>query len=80
MKFEPGKTILTDIQSSNVQSMEYNAPTQELKVKLKTGTYLYKDVPQRVFDILELAYLQGQSVGQAFNKQVVKGGYTYEKL
>ena len=67
------------IKSSNVERIEYDPEKKELKAQLKSGTYIYKDVPQRIYDILEYAALQGQSVGSAFNKYVVKGGFKYER-
>ena len=72
------RTILP-IRSSNVERIEYDPEKKELKAQLKSGTYIYKDVPERIYDILECAALQGQSVGSAFNQYVVKGGFKYER-
>lgn len=80
MKVVEGKTLLMGIKSSNVHSLEYNAQTKELKAQLRTGTYLYKGIDKETMKSLEVAYMNGESVGKEFNRLIVKGGFKYEKL
>jgi len=79
-KVKPGRTIITGIQSSNVQYLEYDHNSKELIAGLKTGKYLYKEVDPKDIDKLVEAYQNETSVGKEFNRLIVKGGYKYEKI
>ena len=79
-KIKPGRTIITGIQSSNVQYLEYGHDSKELIAGLKTGRYLYKEVDLKDINKLVEAYQNKTSVGKEFNRLIVKGGYKYEKL
>jgi hypothetical protein len=64
------------VDSSNIEAIGYDAPSSELHVQfLKTGLYVYHDVPQHVFEEL----LNADSKGSYFNRNI-KPVYTqFEK-
>lgn len=43
-------------------------------------TYRYEDVPEAVFARLQVIAEEGESVGSAVNRLVVKGDYSFEEL
>ena len=62
------------VDSSNVEAIGYDPATQELYVQfLTSGTYVYLDVEESVFD----EFLQAPSKGQYLNWNV-KGRYQFE--
>lgn len=62
---------MTPVQSSNVDSVGWDAATSRLYIKFNSGSiYVYENVPEDVFLDLEAAV----SVGSYFNRQV-KGQY-----
>ena len=63
------------VDSSNVEAVGYDPATQELVVQfLASGTYVYFDVEEWVFD----EFLQAPSKGQYVNLNV-KGRYQFER-
>ena len=62
------------VDSSNVEAIGYEPDTQELHVQFITsGTYVYFDVEDWVFD----EFMQADSKGQYLNYNI-KGVYAYE--
>lgn len=68
--------------SSNVNWLSYDLSSHILFASLGKDNkeYAYKSVPVDVYNQLLVADQKGDSVGELFNKLVVKGGYKYEKL
>lgn len=67
----------TQVESSNIASLGYDAKNEVLEAEFKTGAvYQYENVPKDVFD----GVLHAPSVGKAFNQDVVKGGYPYTRV
>ena len=65
-----------DVDSSNVEAIGYDTETRELHVRFITsGTYVYFDVEEWVFD----EFLHSDSKG-TYLDQNIKGVYSYEKL
>ena len=67
---------MTYVDSSNIQSIGYDTAAMELHIQfLKTGLYVYREVPKEVFDEL----LNSDSKGSYFNRNI-KNVYTnFEK-
>lgn len=58
---------MTPVESSNIEALGYQAPTQTMTVKFKTGAvYHYQNVLPDTYQ----AILTAESVGSAFNKLV----------
>lgn len=53
----------------------YNAQTKVLTVEYRNGTYLYQDVPQEVFDLV-----QGSDNTAKAIKDNVKDKYTFTRI
>jgi len=63
------------VDSSNVDQIGYDEPSQELHVTFKNGGYyVYLNVPEHIFDGLKNA----ASVGSYLNREI-KGAYSFEK-
>jgi hypothetical protein len=61
------------VDSSNIEAVGYDAASSELHVQfLKSGLYVYHDVPQHVFEEL----LSADSKGSYFNRNI-KPVYTH---
>lgn len=70
-----GEWILTP-QSSNIAGFLYDEASQTLTVEFKQGSkYNYYDVPQHIFDGLNIA----DSKGKYLNANI-KGHYRYARL
>ncbi|MEK6262292.1 MAG: KTSC domain-containing protein [Planctomycetota bacterium] len=55
------------VDSSNIEAIGYDPSSTELHVQfLKSGLYVYHDVPQDVFD----AFLSSDSKGSFFNRNI----------
>lgn len=65
------------VDSSNIEAIGYNGPTQQLHVRfLKSGlTYVYQDVEEWVFQ----EFLQADSKGTFLNVRI-KPHYQFAKL
>ncbi len=64
------------VDSSNIKAVGYDEDLRELYVDfLTSGTYIYSDVPKRVFDGLRAAPSKG-----SYLHQVVKSSYPYRRL
>ena len=62
------------VDSSNVEAIGYDPDARELYVHfIKSGSYVYVDVEEWVFN----EFLQAESKGQYLN-QNIKGVYNYE--
>lgn len=65
-----------EVESSNIEYIEYYAPKAELTVGFLNGSqYVYFDVPQETFDNFVAASSKGR-----FLNQEVKNVYYYEKV
>ena len=63
--------IMTEVTSSNIQSIGYDDEVKSLYVTFKGGkTYEYENVPASVYDELS----EAESVGKYFN-QFIKNNY-----
>ena len=64
-----GKTILVEINSSNLKSMYFNTETEDLTVTFNNGSiYEYNKVPWAKFTKFRLA----ESHGKYFNEHIAK--------
>lgn len=64
------------VDSSNVEAIGYDSDSQELHVQfLKSGTYVYYDVEEWVFQ----EFMQADSKGRYINNNI-KNHYQYGKL
>lgn len=64
------------VDSSNIEAIGYDPSTKELHVQfLKSGLYVYPDVPQEVFD----EFLNADSKGSYFNRNIKPVYTTFEK-
>lgn len=69
------KTI--EVISSQFKKAVYNEETKDLYIVFTNDSiYLYKDVPQEIFDGIETA----TSKGSYFIQQIKKGHYAYERV
>ena len=70
----PIKSFFTE-KSTRISSVSWDSETQDLKVQFKRGgTYIYKAVPEALYDLLAVA----PSVGKAINANLL-GKYSYIK-
>ncbi len=53
----------------------YNPQTQALTVEYRNGTYLYKDVPQEVFDLVKNSANTAKAI-----KDYVKNKFSFTKI
>lgn len=70
------RLILADFESSNLLVLAYNVSMKQVIAVFKSSTekrYLYNAVPPKTF----FKVLAADSVGSAFNKEIVKGGFDY---
>lgn len=68
--------IMTEVSSSNLESVGYDPSTETLRIKFKSGgLYEYYTVPQDVYDGLMAA----SSKGKYFHDNI-KDKYPYTKL
>jgi len=64
------------VESSNIAMVGYDLASMELHVKFNSGAeYLYRDVPEAVFDELMAAPSKGR-----FLNERIKGQYEYERV
>jgi hypothetical protein len=64
------------VDSSNIEAIGYDRDAMELHIQfLKTGLYVYHDVPQEVFDDL----LASDSKGSYFNRNIKPVFTNFEK-
>lgn len=71
-----GQIVLGSVESSNLESVGYNAMTSLLAVKFKaSGVYLYQGVTPKVYDEM----MASESIGKFFNERV-KENYQVTKL
>lgn len=71
-----GKTIINEIESSNLTKTVYNLDEKKLTATFKNGLeYVYSDVPHKVYTKFRMA----ESQGSFFNKEISKN-YEYKKL
>ena len=64
------------VQSSNIESLGYDAERKVLEVKFRSGSlYQYEGVEQKVYDAL----LNAPSPTQYLNSSI-KGSYAYKKV
>ena len=64
-------------ESSNIESVEYNRDSKELKVTFNNESeYKYEKVPANIVSGLLLV----DSVGKYIGQNIVKGGYSFEKV
>lgn len=70
------------VQSSNVESFDYDEETQRLLVRFRSGrVYRYADVPSEAVSSLSAALEDADaSFGQAFNRIIRSAGYNYEEV
>lgn len=67
---------MTQVQSSNVDSVGYDATSQELQINFLNGSsYLYLNVPQHEYDNL----LQAPSIGSHFNRYI-RNQYPHQRI
>jgi hypothetical protein len=67
---------ITNITSSNIQTVEYNEDINTLVVEFKSGAkYAYSNVPKEVFDRM----ITASSVGGYLNENI-RNRYTYIRL
>jgi hypothetical protein len=67
---------ITNITSSNIQTVEYNEDINTLIVEFKSGAkYAYSNVPKGVFDRM----ITASSVGSYLNENI-RNRYTYIRL
>ena len=67
---------ITNINSSNIQTVEYNEDLNTLIVEFKSGAkYAYSTVPKAVFDRM----ITADSVGRYLNSNI-RNNYTYVRL
>lgn len=72
-----GGNILCEYSSSNLKNSDYNITDKTLTVTFGNGSkYRYFDVPHDTVAKLNLA----ESTGSFFSKNIIKGGFKYEKL
>jgi len=65
------------VNSSMIKSFFYSWAKETLVVQFKNDSfYLYKQVPESVFDTI----IGADSVGSTFNKLIVKGSYDYYNI
>jgi hypothetical protein len=70
-------TALTYVESSNIEAIGYDPTLSELTVVFKkSGTYVYRSVPQDVFD----QFLAAESKGSFLNRQIIPNYTNYSKL
>lgn len=63
------------VQSSNIETLEFD-PASGLRVRFSNGgAYRYPDVPAHVYFRL----LEAPSIGRAFWAEIRSGGYTFIK-
>ena len=71
-----GSVVVTEYESSNLKSGNYDTNTKKLRITFNTGsTYEYDDVPHDVFAGMNLS----ESTGKYFNQNIAKK-YTYKKI
>ena len=64
------------VDSSSIEAVDYDPKSMELHVQfLKTGLYVYRDVPQHIFDEL----LNADSKGSYFNRNIKPAYPNFEK-
>ena len=64
------------VDSTNIEAIGYDAASSELHVQfLKTGLYVYHDVPQEVFN----EFLAANSKGSFFNRNIKNAFTNFEK-
>jgi len=73
------------VDSSNIESLEYNTETLSLIVTFKGGSmYKYSGVPEKVYNQIVNAELTDKngdrSVGGTFHKLIKTKPYPYERL
>ncbi len=67
-KRENAMKTLRKVESSMVSALGYNPPTKELKVVFHTGiTWIYKDIPQKVYDNL----IKSHSIGMFMIRNII---------
>jgi hypothetical protein len=67
---------ITNITSSNIQTVEYNEDINTLVVEFKSGAkYAYSNVPKEVFDRM----ITASSIGSYLNENI-RNRYTYIRL
>jgi hypothetical protein len=68
---------MSEVKSSNVAKLGYDAPTQRMAVQFKSGaTYHYHGVGAKTAD----AVTSAKSVGSAVSSMLVKGGFKFERI
>jgi hypothetical protein len=64
------------VDSTNIEAIGYDAANSELHLQfLKTGLYVYRDVPQAIFDEL----MASDSKGSYFNRNIKPVYKNFEK-
>lgn len=68
---------LTPVTSSNVASLGHDPATNRFAVQFKNGgLYHYYGIDQKLADEIRTA----KSIGAAVRKELVRGGYRYERM
>lgn len=67
---------MTYVDSSNIEAVGYDPSTNDLHIQfLKTGLYVYHNVPQDIFDEL----MNADSKGSYFNRNIKPVFTSFEK-
>jgi hypothetical protein len=67
---------LTEVSSSNIESIGYDPSSNTMRIKFKDGgAYDYRDVSQSTYDALRTS----PSIGQYFHRNI-KGSYKFTKV
>lgn len=68
---------MSEVKSSNISKLGYDAPTRRMAVQFKSGaTYHYHGVDAKTAEAVTTA----ESVGSAVNRMLVKGGFKYDRI
>lgn len=71
-----GTRILTEYNSTNIESSEYDTSTSDLLIKFKAGkSYVYKKVPYPLFTKMRLS----ESIGKFLNREISRA-YRYKEV
>lgn len=73
---EDTRVLFAQFGSSNLQSLAYCVTTKTVYAVFASSPekrYLYLEVPPKLF----FKVMAAESVGSAFNKEIVKGGFQY---
>lgn len=65
------------VESSNLESVGYQAPSMILEIEFKNGgIYQYFNVPESIF----IDLMNASSHGSYFHANIRNGGFAYEKV